>query len=1009
MQTTARLTTLVSLVLIVIVTLATLPAAARENPPGPLHPKSAAGLMPPAYGLDPDAPAPAAAPAIAFLNTPINTTIGSWPQVLATGDFDANGRAEAAVATAEYFDPEHDDSLHLLGWNGGAFAGLQQAAAGSAPEAAVAADLDRDGAADIALALAGVDALAVYTQTTTKQPLSGPELLPLAGAPDALASGDFDGDLYADVAAVAPLSDTITIYASSADELLSEAGTLAFPTDGYSALAAGDLNHDGQDDLVALRGSGYASDSAVVFLQDQGTFPISYTLSPQTGGYLPHSLAVGDVTGDGLDDLVVTAGGNTPKAYLNVFVQGMIDPPDVPATFGLATTPVVYPAYHLPGAVEIADLNHDGREDVVLLNDSWRALSVHIQNADGTLDAHAVAEVPYASRFRPDALALADFNGDGGLDAALVERTPGLSVLLNTIAAPTAAIVAPAHGDTIFAGTRTISGTATADAVRVEVRVKGFSNWQPATLNAGVWQADIALPSHSRDWWIEARAIAAAEHVQSPPARHRVRVSGRVTDGLVVLYDFEEDDGETVHDVSGVGEPLDLAIDNPAATTWNAGGLVVDAPTIIASPAAATKVIDALTESNELTVEAWVAPANAVQDGPARIVSLSRSSHRHNFSLGQGLWGTHPSTLYSVRLATTEGPNSGSSPMTTPEGVLSTDLTHVMLTRDTEGTTRIYVDGVEQSNALFAGDFSNWNASYRLALANDVDVARPWLGAYHLTAIYDRALSADEVNQNFAAGPYTNGAPPANAADAAPSVDGLTINNRAAVTATRDVSLTVDASGNDIRSVLFMEYAYDQANNRWQLVQRSDWLAYGASPATYAWQLRSLPGVVYMQAWAVNAAGMVSHFPYQSFINYVPASDMLAQGDARVYRYTLDAGASLTARLTSLSGDADLYVWAPEEEAAQPRVSDRRSGVDEVSLIAPIGGVYQVEVYGYTTATYTLTVTQDPALNARGLTQAAVVAGDKPLRDQPLISLEDAPTFAQPNAQRRMYLPLVIR
>lgn len=28
---------------------------------------------------------------------------------------------------------------------------------------------------------------------------------------------------------------------------------------------------------------------------------------------------------------------------------------------------------------------------------------------------------------------------------------------------------------------------------------------------------------------------------------------------------------------------------------------------------------------------------------------------------------------------------------------------------------------------------------------------RPWPGEYHLVAIYDRALSAEEVSQNFAA------------------------------------------------------------------------------------------------------------------------------------------------------------------------------------------------------------------------------------------------------------------
>ena len=171
---------------------------------------------------------------------------------------------------------------------------------------------------------------------------------------------------------------------------------------------------------MALRGAGYASDSVAIFSQDDGAFAAPVLLSPTTGGYLPHSVAVGDVNGDGLDDVVVTAGGNTPDAYLNVFLQG---------AGGLAATPTTYPAYHLPSAVAIADITHDGREDVVVAHDGWRTLSVYTQNATGTLDSYVVATIPYSSRYRPNALALADFNGDGGLDAAVVGREAGLTTL----------------------------------------------------------------------------------------------------------------------------------------------------------------------------------------------------------------------------------------------------------------------------------------------------------------------------------------------------------------------------------------------------------------------------------------------------------------------------------------------------------------------------------------------------------------------------------------------------
>ena len=50
----------------------------------------------------------------------------------------------------------------------------------------------------------------------------------------------------------------------------------------------------------------------------------------------------------------------------------------------------------------------------------------------------------------------------------------------------------------------------------------------------------------------------------------------RNTAGQVVLYDFEEGDGNVVNDVSGVGTPANLIIDNLGAVSWLPGALSVD-------------------------------------------------------------------------------------------------------------------------------------------------------------------------------------------------------------------------------------------------------------------------------------------------------------------------------------------------------------------------------------------------------------------------------------------------
>jgi hypothetical protein len=225
-----------------------------------------------------------------------------------------------------------------------------------------------------------------------------------------------------------------------------------------------------------------------------------------------------------------------------------------------------------------------------------------------------------------------------------------------------------------------------------------------------------------------------------------------VTEGLRVLYTFEEGSGTAVQDVSGVGAPLDLEVSDGAAIGWVSGGLVIHSSTVVASAGAATKVIDGAGDSNELTIEVWVKPGDTSQDGPARIVTLSQDPYSRNFTLGQGLWGSQASDLYDVRLRTTTTSDNGTPSLTTPAGLLTTELTHVVYTCGASGVARIYVDGVERASGTVGGDFSNWDGGFRLALANELTGDRPWLGEFHLVAIFNRALSQAEVSQNFEAG-----------------------------------------------------------------------------------------------------------------------------------------------------------------------------------------------------------------------------------------------------------------
>lgn len=223
----------------------------------------------------------------------------------------------------------------------------------------------------------------------------------------------------------------------------------------------------------------------------------------------------------------------------------------------------------------------------------------------------------------------------------------------------------------------------------------------------------------------------------------------RVTNGLQVLYTFNEGSGTVVNDVSGVGTPLNLTIANTANTQWGNGYLSVNASTIISSAGAAAKIIDACKTTNEFTAEAWIRTASVNQSGPARIMTISADLNNRDMTVGQGATGGSTTAIEVRRRTTTTTGNGTPSLTTTP--VLTTQVAHLVVTRSATGVTKAYINGTEISSETTTGNFSNW-AAYKFALANELTGDRPWLGEFHLVAMYNRALTQAEVTQNYNAG-----------------------------------------------------------------------------------------------------------------------------------------------------------------------------------------------------------------------------------------------------------------
>ncbi|MEZ4866765.1 MAG: CARDB domain-containing protein [Caldilineaceae bacterium] len=257
--------------------------------------------------------------------------------------------------------------------------------------------------------------------------------------------------------------------------------------------------------------------------------------------------------------------------------------------------------------------------------------------------------------------------------------------------------------------------------------------------------------------------------------------------------------------------------------------------------------------------------------------------------------------------------------------------------------------------------------------------------------------------------------PPA-ADTVAPHVDSFTINDGAATTTERAVTLHVTASdaapGTGIAKVLFVEFEFSQGAGDWAPVRVSEWLDYAAVQNGHTWSLVPASGMKYLQAWVADGAGNIALFPAKAFINFLPPLQRVAQNQRQSYRFPLEVGEVLSVRLEAVSGDPDLYIWAPDYTTRAPWVSNLRDSVDDLAITAPVAGNYQVEVHGFSAAEYRLLV----VINPTELNAAAALGGQDPSKPLPSTPLsgnsEPASQFAlnTPGAiDQRLYLPLIRR
>ena len=226
----------------------------------------------------------------------------------------------------------------------------------------------------------------------------------------------------------------------------------------------------------------------------------------------------------------------------------------------------------------------------------------------------------------------------------------------------------------------------------------------------------------------------------------------RNNSNVIALYEFKTGTGTTLFDTSGVEPGLHLTLYGTEEVDYKwVGGWGIEFITGRAqgTTTASAKLRDRIQSSGEYSIEAWVVPANVSQENKP-IISYSGGEDARNFTFGQHIY----SYEFKHRSSTTDTNGAPLHTTNADDEDLQATQQHVVMTYDPINGRSIYVNGVHTDDAdeTAGGNLSSWDDTFAFVLGSEAGGADAWAGKLRLVAVYNRALSEQQITQNFEAG-----------------------------------------------------------------------------------------------------------------------------------------------------------------------------------------------------------------------------------------------------------------
>lgn len=310
------------------------------------------------------------------LSNRLDLATGTSPRAIAAADLNGDGLPDLVVVNTTtnnmsvFFNTTTPGSATL------AFSAKVDFATGVAPLFVVTGDIDGDGRPDVVVANDNSDSASVFLNRTTPGG-TAPTFATRAdfstgSHPVGIVLGDLDGNGSLDIVtandgagSVSVLLGTTPPGAASASfaphvDFLAGAGTFS--------VTLGDFDGDGRLDVAAANETAGTVSVLLNRTAPGASTPTLATKVDSSVGTSPRFAAVGDLDGDGRPDLAVANLGSTFVSVL----RNTTAPGAATASFGTA----ISITSQTSGGLQLADLNGDGKLDLVVTDASLDAISL---------------------------------------------------------------------------------------------------------------------------------------------------------------------------------------------------------------------------------------------------------------------------------------------------------------------------------------------------------------------------------------------------------------------------------------------------------------------------------------------------------------------------------------------------------------------------------------------------------------------------------------------------------